>query len=751
MGGTARRLLGCLLIAAVILLAPASRIGAQTVGDDPFDCGADIVDGAGVLDTSTLASVAGTVDDAHVVIRSFESVRDGDLPATSDDLIAACFADDEGAIDGDLALFTFSVEDRAADVFLGPALPGGSIPTELAETMAASFPDDFTQGVVNSLTELDNRLGAGSEPSAAEGTTSGAGDGAATESDDGGGISTGVLLGSTAVLGAGAGGWMLIRRRRTLTEARNELAASVIGPRARVGAVREHVARLDGQADLWGKIATGATLETLHELRHRARSAANDTERAAGLLSEATPGGIGEASTENLAKAEERLVELVAVLDRNEKTLDELFAFGARLDHLRVALPAKKELLFGELEASKRLVATRDQEGWEVAELQRELLRVQSDLEAADLNDFALDLLTLSDRVEQAEARLFAADHELQSLPDRPGSLEAWRAKQNEAVELERRRIDQARRALGEVGQLHSSESWHWAADFPDRAAQHLDEAGRLGDEAMALVPGQEFTTAGRVLEQAGLQLIGADDLLDQVDDLVIDLDQARMEAPGILAESHQVADQFGTYVEQHRRDLDAHLVAKPGMLDEALAGLALELRQPRPNYLRVAQTADRLNRELDELLAAAQEQHQRMEALRRQAEREVARAVRSIRRAKESLGWQLIPSREARSIDRLERELGSLPTEPGARFDAARDLADHAVAIQERIIADRRRRGNWVIVGGGASSGSWGGSSSSSGTGGGGRSFGGGGGGISFGGGGGGRSFGGGRGTAGW
>jgi hypothetical protein len=167
-----------------------------------------------------------------------------------------------------------------------------------------------------------------------------------------------------------------------------------------------------------------------------------------------------------------------------------------------------------------------------------------------------------------------------------------------------------------------------------------------------------------------------------------------------------------------------------------------------------VAQTADRINRELDTLLATARQQHEHMDALRRQAERESARARRSLARAREALGWQLFGSDDSRALDALESQLASLPSDPVRRLQLAESVADSALAIQERIIARRRRQSNWIVVGGGA--GGWGGGGWSSGGGGhasGSGSFGGGGGGGRpfGGGGGGGRSFGGGRSTGSW
>lgn len=526
----------------------------------------------------------------------------------------------------------------------------------------------------------------------------------------------------------------LLIQRRKLDGERRRLRAASVQPRSRVGAVREQTFRIENQVDLWIRTSAGRARDELQRHRAAVRDAAAATEAAAARLSQATPDGIEAASKDHVELAFSWLSDLQTELDRNDHVVGQMLALGARLDHLRVALPAKKELLLTELQHAEALARQRADEGWVVEEPRAELARVGVEVTGCDVVDMVLDLLTLSDRIEQAEAKLFAAQHDLQSLPDRLGSLQTWHDDQAKAIELELRRASQGRQRLAAVQAIHHADSWTWAFDHPSEAERLLHEGSTLGAEAMTASADQRFDDAGRTLERAGLGLIAADDLLDQVDDLIIDLERARVEAPGILAESRRILAIFRQFVETHGSDLDPHIVGRPRHLDEVLDGLDVDLRRPTPNYLRVAQLADRLNRELDDLLASAQAQHQRMGALRRQADRETARAQRNIQRARESVGWELFKSVESENLDQLDRALWGLPTAPVARLEGARNIADHAVAVQERVIARRRRNGNWVSLGGrgngpGWGGGAvWGGSATGSGsTGGGGGSFGGG------------------------
>jgi hypothetical protein len=180
---------------------------------------------------------------------------------------------------------------------------------------------------------------------------------------------------------------------------------------------------------------------------------------------------------------------------------------------------------------------------------------------------------------------------------------------------------------------------------------------------------------------------------------------------------------------------------------------MGTELTSRRPNYLRVARTLDRIDRQMDQMLVESQEEAKRIAALRRELAREISRAKRAIQRANETLGWTIFSTRKAK-LDDLETDLNRLNGSWEQQIDQAAAIADAAVAIREAIIHERRRRNTGLIIvgsGKGHRGGGWG--SSGGGSGGfGGGGFGGGGGGFGGGGfGGGGGSFGGGGSTGGW
>ncbi len=735
-------------------------------GQDPGDCSRSVVDTSGQVDVVAVEqAIAGSNQDVTIVVRSFARVDDANLVAAIDDIVVSCFGDDADGVRPDVVVLGLSVDDRLSDVLVGSRW-GAAVPDPdriRSDVMGARFADgDYTGGLIAAVEEIGQAVDRVSNlaPSDDETGTDPADEAGAEPSPTtepvpevepvGDGQSPWAIAGGLAGVGACGGVFFLVSRHRKLSSARADFERSSAGPLARLGVLRERDARLVAQADTWSKTTTGRTLVTLRGLSRdtdRGRAAAD---RGYGLLDQAIPDGVKSADLAELERARERVLELSRSLDQQDEALDRLAAFGAHIDHLRVALPAKAALLDEEVDEGVAMVDQRESEGWAVDSQRTELNAIGDTLDALNFEPLELDLVAMSEQIEATEARLFATDHYLQSLPSRVNSLKKWNAGLEVAADLEVRRIEDLRRQFATVAASHASDSWQWAADYPEQAVEELEKADGMQDIAISeMISGQRFDDAGRQLDAAGLRLMAADHLLDQVDDLLVDLERARQEAPGIVDQCREVLRDLTRFVSQHQPDLDPGLAARPADLARAIDGLQRELQQKKPNYLRVAETGDRVNRQIDELLVQAQDQHLRMEALRRELDREVARAARSIGRARRSLGWELFQSRDGSTIDQLEEALRRLPSDPEQAIEHAADIADDALRVQERIIARRRRSSVWVNTGSGWGSGSSGGGSFGGSSSSGGGSFGGSSsGGRSFGGGSssGGRSFGGGR-----
>ncbi|MEM7272026.1 MAG: hypothetical protein AAF547_03000 [Actinomycetota bacterium] len=763
-----RALAAALVTIGMVLLAGpgVGPVGAQ----DPLDCSRAVVDTSGVVDVAQVVAAISEVDPrATVIVRAFDAVPDGDLPAAIDDVVATCFGDENAGVRPDVIVLGLSVGDAMSDVLVGSDWGAAvSDPEELrSEVMGRPFSvGDFTGGLVDAV----DRIAVGVETQLAEGgfgadesvagapSDSGSAqdevgaapseDGATNQSSspEGEGQSPLAIGGAIAAVAVGGGAFVALNRQRRLAAARRELEAAMATPMARFGSLRERESRLLAQAELWAKTSAGETANRLDTLSRQAASSRAATDQARSVLTGLLPDGAGRAGLGEVERARARVLELSRALDDHDASLDRLDDFGAHLDHLRVAVPEKATLLDEELDEAGDLVDERAADGWAVDGSRNDLAAIGRILDGLHFDGLELDLLDLSRRTEEAEARLFATVHYLQALPSRVGSLKAWIEGLEAATELEIRRIDDIRRQFVGIAAYHASDSWQWAADNPEQALDHLRTADQIQERVISeLLDAQRFDEAGHALDDAGLQLIAADRLLDQVDDLIVDLDRSLEEAPRLVTESRQVLDDVTAYVDSHRADLEPEVVRSPEDLATAIAGLEHELGQVKPNYLRVAETADRVNRQLDDLLVTAEEQHLRMESLRRELRRETERASRSIGRARRSIGWELFPSRDGGALDELERRLRNVPPEVEDALDETRDIADDALRIQERIIARRRRSGTWVSTGGGgwnAGGGGW--STGSSGQprvgSGGGRSF------SRMGSAGGGRSFGGGR-----
>lgn len=739
------------LVAIVLFAHPAS---AQSEAD-PLACELDVVDTSGSLNIADIQDVIDSTvpSEARIVVRSYEAVEDGDLVAAIDELIGTCYSGSNGTTDPDTIILGLSIDDRQSDVVVGDRWLSavGDVNAIREDVMGHRFAEgEYTSGMTDAVTIIGSRISSELGQDALQSSEAGSADDESGAVDagsegDGGGLSPLAAVGGLVVVGGGAGALALGSRRRRLAGARRELEGSLVGPTGRLGSVRERHDRVLMQADVWDKVVAGSTQEKLTSLRGEADEAANSTDAVAAVISQILPNGPGGADLHAAESAKTQVVNLSRALDFQDETLDHLVAFGGHLDHLRVAVPAKKELLESELESASDLANQRSDQGWAVSGQVQKLEMIGADLEGLSFDGLDLDWLELSDRVEATEADLFAAGHYLQALPSRVESLKKWSEELESAAALERARSDDVRRRFGNVAALHARDSWEWAAEHPELALRELQQGEQIREAAVdETLTAQQFDEAGRQLEKAGLHVIAADDYLDQVEDLMVDLDKAQIEAPLLIDQGREILVDLANFVNRHRDDLDDSTKRAPEELQQVLKGMEAELRQVKPNFLRVAETAYRTNRQMDELMASAEDQHAQMQALRREAQREVARAERALARARRALGWELVQSSSGASLDRLEESLANLPETPAAQIDHAARIADTALAIQERIIARRRRSGTWIVIGGGH--GGWGGGSS----GGFGGGFGGGGGGLGGGFGGGGGSFGGGFGGGG-
>ncbi len=725
------------LAALVLLLAPAGPVLAQ----DPFDCADPVVDTSGAVDVATVDAAWAGIDrsrigpDATVLVRVWDAVPGADLAAAVDEVVAVCAGDPALGIAADAVMLGLSVGDGRSDVLIGGAWSTAVTDVDQLRTEVMGPPlaaGDVTGGLVAALEALAAGVDAlppaavlipsddaDPEPDyAAVDDSSAESDGEATiasepvpepePSSSGDGSPVAIVLG---VLGLGAcgGAAVLVNRRRTLGQERDRLRRKVEPALGRLRVLRERHQRLLDQAEVWNQTSAGRTRTEVTTGRRSVESAGNDTDRAAGLLHRSIPDGIDEASKAQAVDGQERVAELLRVLEAHAGELDELAALGAHLDHLEITMPVKAEMLAHELPEVRQMANTRVDEGWKVDSAREQLTAIQTTIGEVEEVDAQLevDLLDLSDRLEDAEAALFSVDHELQTLPDRPGSLERWSERLDEAADEELARADAMRRQIALVSLTHAAESWRWAVDRPEGAIEALERADGHQEAAMEeLVPAQRFDEAGAALDAAGLELMVADDLLDQVDDLLVDLESARADAPAIVEQLGRSLESLDAIVGRHHQDLSPEVLDRRLELHRVSDGLRAELGRPKPNFIRVVESAEDTERTVDELLVTIDEQHQAAEAMRRELGRQQDRARRALARARQAIRWLPLPNAEDAALDRLEAELLATPEDLAAAIEHTEDIADGALAVQEQVIARRRRRAAAVSIG---TSPSWG------------------------------------------
>ncbi len=728
------------------------------------------------------AVVADLPPEADWVVRAYVGIPEGGLDSVLTDLVANCFDEGPSGRQADVAIVAVSIDGRETQIFWGglweQAL-GRNAQTIIDGPMADEFRNgDFTAGLAVGLEETGALVRLAANETAADSglvegetpaTNDDAGSAPSVSVDTGTDESppAGLLLGGLAAVAVVGAGGVGVSRRRKLVGQRNALESRAAGPRTEVGVARERSALLLKQSELWEPVLAGRTLDEVRQRRHEVRTGSIELERAASLFRQAVPDGIEKADSEQLATGASRLDELSSTIEQFGGSLNRLTALGDELDRLRVSLPTKYELLESEFAETGTLAEKRRTEGWVVDPIVTTLHAAQSRLKAVDLDAFTLDLLVISEEVEDLEDQMFASRHDLQSLPDRLAGMREWAARLVDAERAEKSRIAHIEAVFAQLAAIHADESWQPYSDNTGIAANHLERAGQLREAAMGeTLSAQDWEAVSRSLEQSGLEQIEADRRLDELDVLRVNLESAQRDAATILQTATTEWQEFAGFVQSNRADLEPGYVGLVSEAENALIGLRRELDQRKPNFLLVAQTGTRLSHNLDARLFEAVEEQQQVQTLRREVDRQVDRADRAIARANAAKGWELIASRDGRAIDQLEERLRTLaaydpdtvrPDHLDSLIREAEEIADDAVRVRERVIARRRRNNTWVIVGGSGGFGGGGSGRSRSGGfgGGGGGGFGGfgGGGGGGFGGfgGGGGGSFGGGSAGGSW
>lgn len=707
-----RSVVAVLLVAALALVAPfaVGEVAAQ-------EC-LDVVDETGRIDVAEVEAAVAAVVGADAKVYIYDTVPGGDINAAADELIARCFSDGPQGRQFDLVLIAVALGDRGTTIRYG-----GAHNAELGETEASIQANvinprladgDITTAMVDGLEAISREV-----------------DGEASSAPSGSGPAAVVwlvVLGVVALCGIG----ILIGRQRQLNDDRNAHEAASQQPLIDVGMARERIGQLRGRADVWSRTVTGKTAERFGELRSSAIAAISNVDAAMANYSRSTQGGVGELSRDGLRAATERLQELRLATEVAQSSMDRFQQFGDRIERLRVTMPVKRETVREDIVASLSLSDQREAAGWIVAGPRATLQRVDAELEELDLDDLAIDTLAAEALIETGEADLFAARHDLETLPDRKAGLIQWAADLAESVEVETARTAVTEQQLAALASFHAPESIARAGSI-EAVRSHLASSMQDCQIGERQTDAQAWDAAAGNFEAAGLWLIRADDLLDHMDDLIVSMETARQQAPALLEEIANEIRELDQFIRHFDADLPDSFDVQPERAAAVYDGLATELQQPIPNHLRVAEAGSVLARQIDEVFLSARREQFRVSALRREIARERERAARELQRADKALGWQLFESDDQRTIDHLERTLRNASGSLEDQLEAAADVRTQAARLRARIIA-RRRRNTGFSVGGLSSGGGGGGGFSGGGFGGGGGFSGGGG---SFGGGG--------------
>ena len=718
-------------VVAMLLLAAATLV-TFAVGQAGAQACRDVVDETGTVDVGQIEIAAAAVVGADAKVYIFDSVPGGDIVAAAEELIATCFSDGPEGRQFDLVLIAVSLGDRMTTIQYG-----GEHNVELGDTE-----ENVRENVINprladgdtTRAMLDGLEAINDELSADAGTASSSSDASSGDGSSGDAGSGPALVVWLVVVGlvALSGGGILIGRRRQLNDDRNAHEAASQQPLVDVGMARERIGQLRGRADVWSRTVTGKTAERFGELRAGAIAAISEVDGAIANYSRSTQGGVGNLSREELKVAAARLEELKAVTGVAQSGMDRFQQFGDRIERLRVTMPVKRETIQEDIVESVQVADHREGEGWVVSEPRAPLQRVDAELDVLDLDDLAIDTLAAEATIETGEADLFAARHDLITLPDRKAGLIQWAGELVESLEAEESRTAMTKTQLAALAEHHAPESIARAGSI-DAVLSKLASSGQDRVIGERQIEAQAWEAAAGNLESAGLWLIRADDLLDHMDDLIVSMETAREQAPALLDQIATEIGELDAFIRHFDNDLPESFDVQPERAAVVYDGLREELELARPNHLRVAEAGSVLARQIDQIFMSAREEQKRIVALRREVQRERDRAARELRRAEKTIGWQLFEDDNKRSLDSLRQYLhDSDVSSLEHQLEAATHVRTRAARIRAKIIAKRQRNTGWAVggfsSGGGGGGGFSGGGFSGGGFGGGGGSFGGGG-----------------------
>ncbi len=496
------------------------------------------------------------------------------------------------------------------------------------------------------------------------------------------------------------------------TAQRDALTATASAEWHHLSALREQILASETNAERWRRMSTGRTRQAVDDLHYAARQAVERAEQAAGQLAAAAPEG--HVPTAGAALAD--ISRVVDELDQALRACDEAFAsfaaLGLRLDRLRTALPARLRELALTYQHAESLLGAQRAGGWSVEPFGPRLAGLRARIFAVDLTRPVNDWLALDEQLAATALDLASFRHELAALAEHPAALREWHTLLTAAVSELAGRRTVAEQQLADRARLHDQRSLYPVSSHLFWIASHLQDASRCiadgaaaaglgqpdGDDSRRLSPTAQ-RQAERAFEDANLHLSTGNRMVDEIDRLCRELDDAIIEARGLLIGCRQAQLRLAAAVDAHRLELGEELRAAPAKATDEIERIERMLAGRDLRVDGVVAWCEEVLVRLAEQTAQVDRERVHWTAAHAFAAQHAAE-VRWMLRVVYDVVWR--PQRWSPTTDdvnealRLQADLDHRPYDPAGQERAISEVRTAAEDLQKRV-AERIPEGRYI------------------------------------------------------
>ncbi len=422
------------------------------------------------------------------------------------------------------------------------------------------------------------------------------------------------------------------RKRRTVQEkaiGAKRTASSMIneleyGTDATLGAL----VRVEARISSLQQSASDATLRPLRESYKAAKALHSDAnirfeelEHAYGDLDDF------DSTAERYEQAGREYQAVVDKLKEAERLLNQIDAGAEEIEKAASQAPKALSAASETLSSARKQIAALAEEGFPCVEAEKMLELANANLHKAEqeigVKHFLAAMNFAQDAKDLSEQAIKTAEAARERVLELKQEADAYTA---EFTNLEEH-IGLADQVLASMRAGFNSACWNEVKRNPQSARATLSEARRLLTEARAAIKQGRLKEADELLDQTHKAQQEAGWLVQSVIDRLGNLEESRKAAPHEIRASVTDIQSAWVYLGEHDQVVSEDLESKLERAEEKVAQAQQLLQVRQPDYLEAVRLAKEANGVVDQILASARNQVQRMARAKSSAETELREA----------------------------------------------------------------------------------------------------------------------------